>query len=198
MTREVFKLRKMIQNGIRKRIPAFIALGIAAVLVGIDQLAKWLVVEYIEYRDSVVLINGVIDFTHWHNNGAAFGILSGQQTLLITVTSVFLAGATAILLSGKIRSKWMLAAITLIISGGVGNLIDRICQGYVVDFIELKFINFAIFNFADICAVVGAFLLFFVVVAEEIREYRAKKACDEQLTIDNGQLTMGEGVETEE
>jgi signal peptidase II len=71
----------------------------------------------------------------------------------------------------------MLAAITLIIAGGIGNLIDRIAQGYVVDFIELRFINFAIFNFADMCAVVGAFLMVAIVIGEEVRDYRAKRAC---------------------
>jgi signal peptidase II len=169
---------KGVQELLKSRSPAFIAILIAAVLVGIDQLAKWLVVMNIGYRDSVTVIRNVIDFTHWHNNGAAFGILSGQQPLLITVTSVFLLGAVVVLLSGKVKSKWMLAAIALIIAGGVGNLIDRIVQGYVVDFIELKFINFAIFNFADMCAVTGAFLLFFVVLLEEIREYKAKRACE--------------------
>ncbi|MCL2071785.1 MAG: signal peptidase II [Oscillospiraceae bacterium] len=155
--------------------------GAAAALIGFDRLVKWLVVRYIDYRDSVVVIKGLLDFTHWHNDGAAFGILSGRQTFLIIVTSVFLITALGFLLSPKIKSKFTLIAITLIISGGVGNWIDRVVDGYVVDYIELKFINFAIFNFADMCAVAGAFMLFFVVIADEVRHYKAKKACEVEL-----------------
>lgn len=170
-------MRKLIN---KYRIRGFAALVIAAVLAGLDQLFKHLVVNNIEYRgQTVTVIDGILDITHWHNPGAAFGILSGRQTLLIAITGVFLLGAVVFLLSGSAKSKRLIAAVSLIIAGGAGNLIDRISQGYVVDYIELKFINFAIFNFADICAVTGAFLLFYAVVADEIREYKARKACDD-------------------
>jgi len=175
----VQELLLKMRTGIRNRVPSFIAILFIAVLVGIDQLTKLLVVRYIEYRGSVVVLKGVFDFTHWRNDGAAFGILSGQQTLLITVTGVFLAGGLLLLLLGKIRSKGLLTSFTLIIAGGIGNFIDRVLQGYVVDFIELKFINFAIFNFADMCAVCGSILLVFVAISEEIREYQAKRACSD-------------------
>ncbi|MCL1788964.1 MAG: signal peptidase II [Oscillospiraceae bacterium] len=182
----------------RNRIPTFISIGMIAVLVGIDQLTKYWVVRVIPYKDSVIVIKGVFDFTHWHNDGAAFGILSGQQTLLILVTGVFLVGGLVLLLTGKIRSKWLLFSVTLIIAGGIGNLVDRISRQYVIDFIELKFINFAIFNFADMCAVIGSVLLFFVVVSDEIREYKAKKACETEVEEDEQQqLTVDEINEDE-
>jgi len=167
---------------LKSRIPAFIAMAIAAVLVGVDQLTKWLVVKNIEHGLSVpgVRIGSfkLFDITHRTNDGAAFSILSGQRWLLIAVTGIFLIGAIVVLFSGRVKRKWLFASITLIIAGGIGNLIDRIRVGEVVDFIELQFVRFAVFNFADMCAVVGSILLFLIVIAEEIREYRAKKACE--------------------
>ena len=177
----------------RDRITALIAVGFVALLAGIDQLTKYFVVQLISPRDSVVIIKGLFNFTHWHNDGAAFGILSGRQTFLITITGVFLVVGIVMLIMGIFRSRWLIASITLIIAGGIGNFIDRVSRGYVTDFIELKFINFAIFNFADMCAVIGSLLLFVVVVSDEVREYRAKRACqvdDVQLTVDDVQLTV--------
>jgi signal peptidase II len=162
-------------------LTAIILTLIAGVLVAVDRITKIYVVNNIARGHTVdgLSIGGfeLINFTHIHNAGAAFGILQGRQTFLITVTSLFLAFAVAVLYSGKFKSKFMLTAIMLIIAGGVGNLIDRAMQGYVVDFIELGFMEFAIFNFADMCAVVGAFMLFIAVVAEEIRDFKARKAC---------------------
>jgi signal peptidase II len=176
---------ELSNKSIRNKLTAFVAFMIIAVLVGIDRLTKWLIVTHIPYRASVPWLRigefKLIDFTHLHNDGAAFGFLSGQQTFLISVTSLFLLGAIIFLLVGvltsKLKSKLMIFTVVLIISGGVGNLIDRVSQGYVVDFIELKFVKFAIFNFADICAVLGAILLFWLVLSEEIRDFRARRAC---------------------
>jgi signal peptidase II len=156
-------------------------MGAALLLIGIDRLTKWLAVQFVmpELTIPVVGIGGfeILNFTYLENTGAAFGIFRGQQMFLIVVTGLFTVGAIAILFSGKIKSKLMLMSITLIIGGAVGNLIDRIFYGYVVDFIELKFINFAIFNFADMCVVVGAFLMCFCVISEEIRDFKARRAC---------------------
>jgi signal peptidase II len=167
---------------LKSRIAAFAWAAIAAVLIGIDGLTKALVVNNIKFNESHEWIKigerELINLTHIHNDGAAFGILSGRQALLITVTGLFLLFAVGVLFSGRFKSKWLNAAIMLIIAGGVGNLIDRASQGYVVDFIQLRFIDFAIFNFADMCAVVGAFILAIAVISDEIREYRVKKACE--------------------
>jgi len=158
-----------------------IALGVAAALVGIDRLTKWLAIIYVKPQLSVPVLKirgaEIISLTYCENTGASFSILQGQRTALIAISLVFVIIASALLISGKIKPKLMIWAVTLIIAGGVGNLIDRIASGYVVDFIDFKSIGFAIFNFADICAVTGAFILFFAVLRDEIREYRAKKAC---------------------
>jgi signal peptidase II len=166
---------------LKRKLPAIIALLVAVLLVCVDRITKLLAVEQVKPEITVPVIKfgerEIINFTYLENTGAAFGILSGQQTLLIVITSLFFVLAVGILFSEKFNSKAMNASIALIIGGGVGNLIDRIIQGYVVDFIELRFMNFAIFNFADICVVLGAFVMCIAVIAEEIREHRAKKAC---------------------
>ena len=166
---------------LKDRIPVFIAMGVAAVLIGIDRVTKWWIVNNIEYRGSVPGIRfgdfKLLDITHIHNDGAAFSILSGQQTLLVTVTSIFLVGAIIAVLSGRLRCKWLFSAVTLIIAGGIGNWIDRIRLGYVLDFVEFQFVNFAVFNIADVFAVAGAILLCIAIIAEEVREYKAKRAC---------------------
>ncbi|MDR0197067.1 MAG: signal peptidase II [Oscillospiraceae bacterium] len=162
----------------------FFALCVSVVLVGIDRLTKWLVIVYISPVQPVptipvLEIGGVklVYFTYCENTGAAFSILSGHRVILTVISLVFVAGAVAVLFSGKIKSKTMIWSIALIVAGGVGNLIDRISSGYVVDFIDLKFSGFAIFNFADICAVTGAFMLFLTVLRDEIRDFKARRAC---------------------
>jgi signal peptidase II len=185
------KLKYLRPNPKKREI---IALVVVVLLVVADQLTKWLVVQNIEYRGFIrgLWIGEVrlIDITHIHNDGAAFGMLSGQQPLLIAVTSVVLFAAVVAVLSGRIRDRWLLAAITMIVAGGIGNLIDRVSQGYVVDFIELQFVRFAVFNVADIFAVAGAILMCLAVIAEEVRDYRAKRACgvgEEQQTTPTAQ-----------
>ena len=173
------KLLKFARPNPRQR--DLIALGIAAVLIGADQFTKWWVVNNIEHRDLVqgLRIGGfdLIGFTHIYNDGAAFGILSGHQTLLIIVTGVFLVGAIIAVLSGRLRDKLLFMAVNLIIAGGIGNFIDRVRFRYVIDFIELQFVRFAVFNVADIFAVAGAVLLCMAIIAEEVRDYKAKRAC---------------------
>lgn len=158
-----------------------IALGVAVALVGIDRLTKWLAIAYVKPVLSVPVlkIRGVeiISLTYCENTGASFSILQGRRVMLIVISLVFVIIAVMALLSGKIKPKLMIWSISLIIAGGVGNLIDRIKDGYVVDFIDFKSIGFAVFNFADMCAVIGAFMLFFAVLRDEVREYKARKAC---------------------
>ncbi len=134
---------------------------IAAGLVGIDQLTKWLAVLFLKGADPVSVIRGVFSFTYTENRGAAWSMFEGQQWLLIGVTSVMIVGLLAVLLSGRFR-KHRLATFggILVVAGGIGNLIDRIFRGYVVDFLQTDFMDFPIFNVADCFVVVGAVLLF--------------------------------------
>lgn len=158
----------------------YIWLLIAAAMVGIDRLTKWLVVSNMELNETINLIKfGDTEFLNFYyclNNGAAFSKLSGQRILLIVMTSLVIAGLLYMMLSKRIKRPVYMAAVSLIIGGGIGNLIDRIFNdGLVIDFIDFRIINFPVFNFADICAVVGAGMLMIVVVVDEIREKKHKK-----------------------
>lgn len=158
----------------------YIGLLIAAVLVGIDRLTKWLVASNMELKDSihVIEIGGreVLNISYYTNGGAAFSRFEGQTVMLIIVTSAMIAVMTGLLLFKKVKRTPYIIAFSMVIGGGIGNLIDRIFNhGLVVDFIDFRIINFAIFNFADICAVCGAALIMLLMVRDEIRERKKRK-----------------------
>ena len=157
----------------------YIALLAALALVGIDQLTKWLAVSMLKPVGSVNLISisgkEWLNLTYVENTGAAFSILEGKQIFLIVITSVVIAAMIVMLLTKRVKSKPVMWSIALIIAGGIGNLIDRIFNGYVVDFVDVRIIKFAVFNFADICAVVGAVLLILFIIIDEVKSAAAKK-----------------------
>lgn len=157
----------------------YISLAVAALLVGIDQLTKWLVVNYIKPQGTVNLIsiNGKewLNLTYQENTGAAFSILRDKQFFLIILTSIVILGVIILMLSKQVKNKAYLWSFSLIVAGGIGNLIDRICFGYVVDFIDVRIIKFAVFNFADICAVVGTISLMFFYILTEFKKSKAEK-----------------------
>ncbi len=133
-------------------------------LIGLDQLFKWLAVRYLSGVTTHPLIEGVFHLTYVENRGAAFGILDGKGIFLILLTAAVLIALIGLLFMGKFHHPLLLTAITLFLGGGIGNLIDRIFRHYVVDFLDFRLINFAVFNFADCCVVVGTILLFVYVL----------------------------------
>lgn len=135
------------------------SLVLCALLVGLDQAFKALAAAYLAPVGSVTLIPGVLGLRYLENTGAAFNILRGQQMLLIILTSVALLIMALILLFRRPKGRLEYLALIFVLAGGVGNLIDRIAQRYVVDYIEFLFMEFAIFNFADILVCVGFALL---------------------------------------
>lgn len=172
----------------------YIWLIFAAATVVIDRLTKWLVTSNMQLNDTIHLIKigdtEVLNLYYCLNSGAAFSRLSGQTILLIVLTSIVIVGLLFLMITKRVKRPVYMAAISLIIGGGIGNLIDRIFNnGLVVDFIDIRIINFAIFNFADICAVCGAGLLMIVVIADEIREKKRKKSASAQ----NNEVTDGDG-----
>lgn len=145
-------------------------LAITAVLVGADQLTKWLAVTYLRNSDAVTAIPRVLDFSYTENTGAAFSILSGERWFLIVITLIVMIALAVFVLLGRFRRYWLFnVSATLILAGGIGNLIDRLLQGYVVDFIHVTFMDFPIFNVADCFVVIGSVLLliFFCFVYED-------------------------------
>lgn len=151
----------------------------AAVLVVIDQLIKhWATAALLPVGNMDVL-PGIVELRYCLNDGMAFSMLAGKQTLLIGMTSVMLVVVAAMLFARKMP-VWERISWTLILGGGVGNLIDRVLNGVVVDYINVQFMHFAIFNFADICVCVGVGLLMLVVLLDSFKkEETAKQKADD-------------------
>lgn len=135
-----------------------ISLVAAALLVAADQGIKaWATAQLMPVGVMAVL-PGIVELRYVLNDGMAFSMLAGKQGILIGVTSLMLIGVLAWLLRGDMplleRISW-----TLVLGGGIGNLIDRVLNGVVVDYINVLFMHFAVFNFADICVCCGVGLL---------------------------------------
>lgn len=135
-----------------------ISLVAAALLVAADQGIKaWATAQLMPVGVMAVL-PGIVELRYVLNDGMAFSMLAGKQGILIGVTSLMLVGVLVWLLRGDMplleRISW-----TLVLGGGIGNLIDRVLNGVVVDYINVLFMHFAVFNFADICVCCGVGLL---------------------------------------
>lgn len=155
----------------------YFALFSAVLLVAADQLIKYLVLESLTKVATLPLIEGVLHLTYVENRGAAFGIFQGQRWILIGVTGVVLLAAIVFLLSGKLTERLMIWGVALIISGGIGNLIDRIARGFVVDYVDFRLINFYVFNLADACVCIGVGLvILYILIIEPMQARRAKQA----------------------
>lgn len=141
-----------------------------AVLTAADQVIKLFVERFLAHVGTAEFINGFIGWNYVRNTGAAFGSFSDNTVLLSVVTGAVLLAGIVLIAMKKVKSKFCLVCAVMIISGGLGNLIDRVLKGYVVDFIDLQFMNFAVFNFADILVTVGAFALMFYVIADIFRD----------------------------
>lgn len=141
-------------------------------LIGIDQLTKVWAVHALGSGMDIKLWEGVFHFHYISNYGAAWGILSGRKFFLIGLTSLIIIGMIWYMrkLPHTIWGQWSRVAFVLIISGAIGNLIDRLFLGYVRDFLYFILINFPIFNVADILVVVGVGLLMIVMFFGELAE----------------------------
>ena len=145
-----------------------IVAGIIAALIVLDQLVKAYVVQNIALGEIKSWIPNLVSLTYLQNRGAAFSILQDQQLLFAVITLVVVIGAIWYLHKHMEDSLWMVLGLTLIIAGGLGNFIDRISQGFVVDMFHLDFINFAIFNVADSYLTVGVIILLLAMLKEEM------------------------------
>ena len=146
--------------------------GIVAVIIlllsGVDQLVKNYVVQQIPLGEVRSWIPNLVSLTYLQNRGAAFSMLQDQQWLFAGITLIVMAGAIWYLHKHMEDSLWLVFGLTLIIAGGLGNFIDRMSQGFVVDMFHLDFINFAIFNVADSYLTVGVIVLLIAMLKEEI------------------------------
>ena len=150
---------------------AVIVLGIA-----LDQLTKWLSVKFLQPIETLPIIKGALHLTYVENRGAAFGMLSEHRWVFIIISTVTIIALLYLLYSGRLSGNNLYTvSVLLIISGGIGNMIDRILLGYVIDFIDFKLINFAVFNGADSFVCVGAGILMLGLVLDIIAESKKQK-----------------------
>lgn len=153
-----------------------ITIIIIAFLIAIDQLIKFAVLKHLEPIGSITVIDKVLSLTYVENTGAAFGSFSGYTRVLSVFTALVLIVGLIYLLSGRIHSKFVYWGLTLIISGGAANLIDRVGREFVIDYIDPLFIKFAVFNFADILVTVGAFIVIIYLLYDIIKDSKTDKA----------------------
>ena len=134
--------------------------------VFIDQLSKWLVVEYLKPIRSFPIIDGVFRLHYLENRGAAFGIFYGWQGFLIVLTVLITLAVVYLYfhIPGGRRYLYMRIIAILILSGGIGNLIDRVRFGFVIDFLFFELINFPVFNIADSYMVIACTLFLLLVL----------------------------------
>lgn len=130
---------------------------LAAVLVALDQLVKYLVVQNIPLGEHVPFLPYLLDLTYVENTGAAFSLFSDHTWILALISLVMSVLLAIAVWKPLFRHPFGRTALALLLAGAVGNLIDRALQGYVVDMFHVLFMEFAVFNVADICVVVGGF-----------------------------------------
>lgn len=158
-------------------------LGILAIVVA-DQLTKQWAVDVLKPVGTKDMLPGFMRFAYVENDGAAFGMLADQRWIFIAITLVMVSAAVFLLYAGKLPKPLQYLPAVCIIGGGVGNLIDRIGKGYVVDMLDFQFMNFAVFNVADVFVCLGAGLLLLYLIVDEIQIRREQKTEPAEETIE--------------
>lgn len=160
-----------------KKKSAVILSAIISLVVAADFITKLLVLKFMELGQSIPLIKGVLHLTYIRNEGAAFGMLSEHRWIFMTVSVIAIIGI-GVYLFGFSRERMLnKIGLAMIIGGGVGNMIDRISLGYVVDMIDFCPFEFWvwIFNVADACVCVGAGIVALSLILEIVKETRSKE-----------------------
>ena len=155
---------------------AFFAIVFGVVFV--DQLTKWLAIIFLKGNESAVVINNVLKFTYIENTGAAFGMLSEHRWVFLLISTLAIIGITVYMIKWRPQSKLLYVAVSFIIGGGIGNMIDRVYLGYVVDFIDFyAFPNLwkYIFNVADSFVCVGAGMVMLYLILSMINDTKKEK-----------------------
>lgn len=156
---------------------SFVLAGVVAALFLVaDQFTKYIVMSNMELYQTIGFIDGFLDFTYINNNGGAWGMLGGYTWVLILVTAVIMVGLVLALAKIGKKDKLFFWSGCLILSGGLGNMIDRVFRdGNVIDFLHVQFIDFPVFNVADCAVVIGSGLLMLYFIIDTVREYKKEK-----------------------
>ena len=152
----------------KEKLKGILFFGLIFVIV--DQLVKIFLSSNMVLNQSIILIKNLLSITLVHNTGAAFSMLSGSRYLLIFIGIACIIGLVLYLCKQEVVDDLDIFIYSLLLGGIIGNLIDRIIYGYVIDYISLTFGNyyFPIFNFADICIVVSIILIIVRMIKEDL------------------------------
>lgn len=163
----------------KKKLTLLLPVVLGAVVL--DQVTKLLVLKLMTLGQSIPIIPSVINLTYIQNRGAAFGMLSEHRWIFMVISVIAICGIGTYLFGFcKERALFQLG-LALIVGGGVGNMIDRVAYGYVVDMIDFCLFDFWkwIFNVADACVCIGAGMVMLALVLDIIKESQKKKEKDE-------------------
>ena len=157
--------------------------GIISLGIILDQFTKWLAVKFVATAPDKIIevIPGIFNFSYTENKGAAFGSFENSRWVFLLTSTIMIVALSLYLYLGLTDSKVQQISVAVVLSGGIGNMIDRLGAGFamgkfcVVDFLEFAFVDFAIFNVADAFVCVGAVLLFIAMLSDMIKEEREKK-----------------------
>lgn len=164
---------KLIKEIKPKRIVFYsvaLTLGIA-----IDLISKIIIATFLKPIGEITIIPGIVKLSYVENKGAAWGMLADHRWVFLSLSTVAIIGILFYLYTGWAQSKLLSASLTLICAGGIGNMVDRLSLGYVIDFIKADFIDFPVFNIADSFVTIGAGMMILYLVLEIIKEAKAKK-----------------------
>ncbi len=165
---------------------------ITVLAIVIDQASKLIVAANLPQIGSLPIIENILHFTYVENRGAAFGMLADHRWVFMLLSIAGILAMAVWLVVQKPESRITQCAISLIIGGGIGNMIDRVRLEYVIDFIDCRFIDFYVFNIADSCVCVGCALFMLAVIMEEVKESRAKKLAENTAESNNNGETGNE------
>lgn len=132
-----------------------------------DQVVKMWTVNHFSLHEGMEFMKGIVSILYVRNTGAAWGMFEGKMVFFYLITAVAVGTLLYLMFKEKGKSKLLLTAYSLILAGAVGNFIDRIRLGYVVDMFKFEFVDFPIFNVADFCLTIGVIFLFYYVIFKE-------------------------------
>jgi len=168
-----------------KRNRILLCLSIILAGIALDQITKHLVARSFVLRESRPFIPHLVDLTYWHNYGAAWGMLENHRWVFMIISAVAIVAMGGYLFFRKEEASLLTdISLALIVSGGIGNMIDRVCLGYVIDFIDISpLFEFPIFNGADSFVCVGAGLLVLATLLEFKNETKAQKEKTDEASL---------------
>ena len=163
--------------------------------VAADQAVKFWTVANLGLYESAPLIPGIVELYYIQNTGGGFSILTGQTWLLAVLTVILMAAIAWMLIKKVFTHPLAVWALLMVIGGGVGNLIDRVRLGYVVDMFNLQFMRYPVFNVADILVVCGAiaFSVYYLLLHDKVtKKSEPEKTAEETSDDENDQSVSGQ------